>query len=1471
MVIGIGANFRRLTCAGICLLAGILTLSATAGAQATCGTSKTPPCVIAGSITPIPIDKNMNQVYKMLFFKGNVLALDAGDSGLYLLQPGATQWNLLTPPLLNAGLLGSAFNAQSMAIDAQGTLYIADGYPPNDAPTALFWRVPATCTSMSGSTCTSYTWSLSTANAWGGNIIDPNTGGILVGETSQGSQDVQFKDSPAMDGSGTLYFAATQNEIFSVPVDNQGNADLKTVTATSIANTMGETGNAHMQVDAAGNIYYMSGHAINGTGTPCVRPAGTTGIYFIPAGVTGLTGSNGSIEQYLQNQGWRVDNAQEALTSPVIYAGITLDAAGDLYMTSEVNAQYCETFAGTWEIPNVCGAPPTASNLNQCLDDSAIALLAPIPGNQPVAIDPRGYLWLTPYQTYAPSGENTQNNVYAMAAFAPGVINLNYGLGSSAAQVGEPTGVAGAAGVPGSAGLLYLGFNGTFTPTAFQFSSASGGAPSEFGLTQNNPLINSSNATPTLPCNNTTSTTNGAYQTFSSNGYCLLWPTLDPTVPGPVSGELTIFGTESTTTNGATTTAPYQVSFYVNGTGQGAAVSMLNSPQLNTLADFTSSDIPGQVASDPIGDTWVVDSGSKQVLYFPAGSTGTTHGTPFGPSYGLNLSDPTGVAVDGTGDVFIADWNSSKKLGTVYEIPWVPNTNAPAYGAYGTQTALSTKAMGLGNNLNLAADAAGDVFIADPQNARVVKIPTPLQANLIPNPTVVGVTSAAPITVGSGFTAPSAVAVDPTGDVFIADSTSANSSSLWEVSAFPSSVQTEITSSLPAAVTGLATDASGSVIAALNGEGLYRIPYIVSNGVGGLSVNSASLIDTSVNVPGPSGGTPPYRSYTTYAVNIVNPNGVALDQQGNIYVTDIDATAGPNLYQLNVNGFQDYGVGLDPGAAQEQDLDLFNIGNSPLNLIGTPGFSGPDSSLYSLTAPTAGTQCETTTAVAVGSSCSLGPTITPTSLAFTPTLYAGDSLSVSTNASNIESTANAPGGGTATATLQAASVNGLENTTTTVTPNLTSKTFPGAGSVTVSVAPNPAASGTFVYSYPNVPTGTVVLTLSCASPGCTQASIVETGTASLPTGSTGPGQTTSVTFNLPSLDGGAYNVAAEYEGYIPNLMAKSSGNVSFTIATATPVVTLSEPAGISPNATNGVYYVLSGSPTPLTSSVTSKAGTPTGTVTIWNNPVVTNGVCTAGTTGTDVGTATYASNQNWTYSTGGLAVGSYNLTACYSGDQNYSPLATTTAVAFQVIPPSVLLSASPASITTTAGTPVATTISVQSLVGFSAPSGANIVCAFTAANTAPYYSECTFNNPLPAICAPTATNNTCTPATTVLTFNSNIPVNIPPGTTVEHRVKPIGPPLTLAGLFGLGLLGLALRRRKIFNRYLLNITCLALFFAGTVMGIASCTNSGYTHTPPSPTFTTPSGNYNVSIQITNTSTGVVESLPFTLGVTVNPQ
>jgi hypothetical protein len=234
-------------------------------------------------------------------------------------------------------------------------------------------------------------------------------------------------------------------------------------------------------------------------------------------------------------------------------------------------------------------------------------------------------------------------------------------------------------------------------------------------------------------------------------------------------------------------------------------------------------------------------------------------------------------------------------------------------------------------------------------------------------------------------------------------------------------------------------------------------------------------------------------------------------------------------------------------------------------------------------------------------------------------------------------------------------------------------------------------------------------------------------------------------------------------------------------------------------------------------------------------------------------------NGNVVFSLQNLPAGTYSLTAVYSGDSNFATLSSSP-VSFQVLPPSVLLTATPTTVSTAAGTPVSSTITLESLVGFSAQGGVNITCDNS---TLPQYSECTFNNPQPELCAPPGqpSANCYDTTTTVVTISTNIPVNVGSLTTDSS-------PFALAGVFGLGLLGLGLRKRKLISRGLFHVVCLTLLLAGTVMGFTGCTNSGYTHTPPAPHYVTPGGTYKVSIIVTDESSGQQYSLPFTLPVTI---
>jgi hypothetical protein len=648
-------------------------------------------------------------------------------------------------------------------------------------------------------------------------------------------------------------------------------------------------------------------------------------------------------------------------------------------------------------------------------------------------------------------------------------------------------------------------------------------------------------------------------------------------------------------------------------------------------------------------------------------------------------------------------------------------------------------------------------------------------------------------TIGTGFTKPSAVAVDDAGNVYVADGTS-----LIEVNSWGG--QSTITSSLTAPVTGLAVDPSGSVDVAQSG-GIIRIPLETA----GLNFNDAAAID--------GGG-------------VTAPTGLGMDGLGSLYVTAASysvtnytsstpptttTVTTPNVLSLN-NAFVSFGTVSTATTSNPVDVNVYNIGNEPLALTGNPTFAGTNATDYSI--ETDGQNpCDTTgaTPIANGTACTLGVAVTAAN-----TNLSQGTMAVPTNAVNAPSTS---------ATMAAWSVNNLCLTTTTITMTpSTGLVYPATTAIAATVVPvNPACSAG------NVPTdGKIVLTLAPQAKGSSQSTQTQQLTNE------------KANFALTGLNGGTYIMYVSYKGDTIFGGSSTSRTFTFVVAQATPTVILSQPIGVSP--VNGVYYVLQGSTTTIQASVSSTVGSPTGSVQFLNgskpvdptqNPVTLSGGGLA------------------TINTSNLASGTYNLTAVYSGDLNFGTV-TSSANTIVVIPPSALITANPASVSTTAGTAVVSTLTVTALEGYSPKLGTQLYCDTT---TMPQYAECTFDVPTIDLF-----DHPGIPQTSHVTISSNLPVNV-------GEIRPGPSPIVFATMFGLGLLGLAFRKRTRLNCSLLGVICLALF-AGSLAGFTGCTNSGYTQTPPAPHVITPSGTYHVRIYTIDLTSGQVSSLPFTLSLTI---
>jgi hypothetical protein len=154
---------------------------------------------------------------------------------------------------------------------------------------------------------------------------------------------------------------------------------------------------------------------------------------------------------------------------------------------------------------------------------------------------------------------------------------------------------------------------------------------------------------------------------------------------------------------------------------------------------------PFGVAVDASGDVFIADTDNDRVV------VDKPHGAGYIQSVvAINVHGPMGVAVDGSGDVFIGDTLNNRVLvekpdGSGGYIRSVVETTGPSWqGPYG-----------------VAVDASGDVFIADPYHGRVLVDK--------PNGTH-GYTGAYnQSVVATGLSAPTGVAVDGSGDVFITE------------------------------------------------------------------------------------------------------------------------------------------------------------------------------------------------------------------------------------------------------------------------------------------------------------------------------------------------------------------------------------------------------------------------------------------------------------------------------------------------------------------------------------------------------------------------------------------------------------------------------------------------------------------------------------------------------------------------------
>jgi sugar lactone lactonase YvrE len=192
------------------------------------------------------------------------------------------------------------------------------------------------------------------------------------------------------------------------------------------------------------------------------------------------------------------------------------------------------------------------------------------------------------------------------------------------------------------------------------------------------------------------------------------------------------------------------------------------------------------LAFNASGDLWVVDGGNNRVLSFNApfsdgepasivlGQSLFTSRVAGTPPNASNLWEPQGVGIDAHGDVWIADSENNRVLEYVPPLKTDMAASLVLGQAVFTTGTAGTTATTMNHPTGLAFDSAGDLWVADSSNNRILEfVPggsgfvSGMAATLVLGQ--VSFTTSSSTVNASTLRFPTALAFSPTGSLWVAD------------------------------------------------------------------------------------------------------------------------------------------------------------------------------------------------------------------------------------------------------------------------------------------------------------------------------------------------------------------------------------------------------------------------------------------------------------------------------------------------------------------------------------------------------------------------------------------------------------------------------------------------------------------------------------------------------------------------------
>ena len=629
----------------------------------------------------------------------------------------------------------------------------------------------------------------------------------------------------AMDGAGNLYVADTGNNTIRKIVAATG-------VVTTLAGTAGLSGSAD-GIGAAARFYQPNAVAVDSSGNLYVADTGNyeirkvviaTGVVTTLAGMSAMPGSaNGTGPAARFNAPFGVatdgmgnlyiaDSYNYTIRKVVVATGVVttlvgstgisgstdgtgaaarfadpealaMDSAGNLYVAEPTNHTIRKVVVATGVVTTLAGTPGTSGSAD---GTGAAAFFNDL---KALAVDGGGNLYVADTGNYTIRKVVVATRAVTTLAGTPGMYGSANGTGS-AALFSNPSGVA----VDG-AGNLYVADGGNHIlrklVVATRAVTTLAGTPAMYGSADGTGLAARFN-------NPGGVTADGAGNLYVTDSYS---ETIRKVVMA--TGAVTTLAGSADTYGSADGTGPTArfnnpLGVTMDGAGNlyvvdkssstirkvviatGAVTTLAGTAGMIGVQDGTGPTArfyyPGGMAMDGAGNLYVADTNGDTirkvvvatgVVTTPVGSPGSGSADGTGPAAHFNR--PSGVAVDGAGNLYVAD-TGNHTIRKVVVATGTVTTLAGTAGVIGSTDGTGSAAR-FHSPSAVALDGAGNLYVADTGNSTVRRI----QISSGSVATVVGVAGQGEVKLGpppAGLSQPVAVAVLPGGGLIILDENS---------------------------------------------------------------------------------------------------------------------------------------------------------------------------------------------------------------------------------------------------------------------------------------------------------------------------------------------------------------------------------------------------------------------------------------------------------------------------------------------------------------------------------------------------------------------------------------------------------------------------------------------------------------------------------------------------------------------------